>query len=217
MTNCRFQFVTCVQAAGTTSQDDFLVAHRDGIEVVAVADGAGNSREAWKAARSVLSALDSLTIDVLTKADQSFLVRLLCNADREISAAAIGETTVVACILRGDEIIGASVGDSGAWIITDSGRIDLTAHQRRNPLLGSGEAVPVPFRCNWTDGHLLVATDGLLKYTQPQAICETLRGHSFEKLSDPLLGLVRLISGNYQDDVAIAVVRHIKARPGMML
>lgn len=207
MSNCRFQFVTCVQPAGTTSQDDLLVAHREGIEVVAVADGAGNSRESWKAARHALSALDSLTIEALTNADESLLVRVLCQADREISAAAIGETTVVACILRGDEIIGTSVGDSGAWIITDSDRIDLTAHQRRKPLLGSGGAVPVPFRCNWTDGYLLLATDGLLKYTQPQAICETLRGDQFEVVCEKLLWPVRLRSGGYPDDVAIVVGR----------
>jgi hypothetical protein len=42
--------------------------------------------------------------------------------------------------------VGASVGDSSAWLISPAGEVtDLTAQQRRRPLLGSGEALPVQF------------------------------------------------------------------------
>ena len=211
MSDCRFQFVTRVVAAGKVSQDDVLVAHRNGIDIVAVADGAGNSTQSHMAARHVLKAIEALTIDSLLSADESCLVRLLCDADREISIAAFGETTAVVCVLHGDEIIGASVGDSGAWIITNAEFTNLTTHQRRKPLLGSGEAMPIPFRSNWTEGHLLVATDGLLKYTQPQAICEAVRADDFEILCDRLIGLIQLKSGGYQDDVGIAVARHLSS------
>jgi len=207
MTDGRFQFTSRVVSAGATSQDDVLVAHRDGVDVVAVADGAGNSTQSLRAARLVLDAIVALSIEALTNADESFLVRLLSTADREISDAQCGETTAVVCILRRDEIIGASVGDSGAWIITDADKVDLTAHQRRKPLLGSGAAIVIPFRQSWNAGHLLVASDGLLKYAQPQAICEVVRADGFEALGDRLLRLVQLRSGGYQDDVAIAVAR----------
>ena len=61
-----------------------------------------------------------------------------------------GQTTGVVAFVRSDgSISGASVGDSVAWLISPAGELtDLTAYQRRKPLLGSGEALPVVFDAN---------------------------------------------------------------------
>src|SRR5687768_7776083 len=37
-----------------------------------------------------------------------------------------GQTTAVVCLIQRDDIVGASVGDSGAWIIDGDGADELT-------------------------------------------------------------------------------------------
>jgi hypothetical protein len=70
-------------------------------------------------------------------------------------------------------------------------------------------ATPIPFyRKKAPAGTLLVATDGLLKYSWPQKICETVRAtHDVDALPKALIDLVRMPSGGLQDDVAVAVAR----------
>ena len=74
-----------------------------------------------------------------------------------------GETTTVLLIVDGNRLYGASVGDSEAWML-GTANLRLTASQQRKPLLGSGAASPVPFSAV-LDGVLLLASDGLFKYT----------------------------------------------------
>jgi hypothetical protein len=58
-----------------------------------------------------------------------------------------------------DRVRGASVGDSCAWLISPAGEVtDLTARQRRRPLLGSGEALPLVFDAELNGARLLVAS-----------------------------------------------------------
>jgi PPM family protein phosphatase len=80
--------------------------------------------------------------------------------DDELSACRSGgETTAVVATIEHYRICGASVGDSVAWLISPAGELtDLTAHQRRKPLLGSGEALPVVFDANPCDGRLLASS-----------------------------------------------------------
>lgn len=56
-----------------------------------------------------------------------------------------GETTGLLLVLGAEEIWGASVGDSQAWLVTETGLEDLTEHQERKPLVGSGRAAPTVF------------------------------------------------------------------------
>jgi hypothetical protein len=74
----------------------------------------------------------------------------LLEFDDDLSARRSGsETTAVVAVIEHYRICGASVGDSVAWLISPAGELtDLTAHQRRKPLLGSGEALPVVFDAN---------------------------------------------------------------------
>jgi serine/threonine protein phosphatase PrpC len=124
----------------------------------------------------------------------------------------VGQTTAVVVVLRADRVFGASVGDSGAWWITTEGLDDLTEPQHRKPLLGSGMAQPVGFDRRVGDGTLLVATDGLLKYSSPANICTTARGPLLSDAVDQLLSSVRLRSGTFPDDVALALARRRVSR-----
>ena len=112
---------------------------------------------------------------------------------------------VLAVTHRG--IAGASAGYSGAWLITRDGYEDLTHRQHPKPFLGSGAAVPVAFSARRFAGPLLLATDGLLKYTSPELICDVARGEDLDQAAKGLVDLVRLRSGGLQDDVAVILCR----------
>jgi len=103
-------------------------------------------------------------------------------------------------------IVGASVGDSGAWLIRPGGYEDLTEAQVRRPFIGSGKAVPTPFRSS-AEGTVLVATDGLLKYAHPAEICRAASVGVLSDAAEQLINCVRLRPGRFADDVAFALVR----------
>ena len=117
-----------------------------------------------------------------------------------------GETTGVFVAISETELIGASVGDSEAWFITDQSVVKLTAEQERKPLLGSGRSAPTVFAIPRTTGLLLLASDGLFKYTSEQMILSTIRQGASETVLHQCVDLVRLRSGRLQDDIAIALM-----------
>jgi serine/threonine protein phosphatase PrpC len=170
--------------------------------LVAVADGAGGTGGGGAAATLAVRMILGTPVDP----DPVAWVRCLAEVDRRLSEEGSGgETTAVAALITRDSIVGASVGDSGAWLVYDDDYENLTRRQQRKPLLGSGVAVPVMFTSAGKRGTLLVATDGLLKYTSPEKICETIRRHPGEEGAKLLIDLVRLKSGSLQDDVALVL------------
>ena len=99
------------------------------------------------------------------------------------------------------------MGDSSAWLISTAGEVtDLTANQRRRPLLGTGEALPVQFEAAPRGGRLLLGTDGLFKYAHAERICALAMQGSVATAADALANAVRLTSGGLPDDVAVALV-----------
>ena len=113
-----------------------------------------------------------------------------------------GETTCALAVLTPDDIFGASAGDSGIWLIPEgTAHVDLTQAQQRKPFIGSGSAWPVSFRRPRQGGGLLLATDGLLKYTSAERIITTCREHLAEDVAERLVELVRYPSGALPDDV----------------
>jgi serine/threonine protein phosphatase PrpC len=131
---------------------------------------------------------------------------MLADADSEV-ARRTGQCAVVAVALVADRIVGASVGDCGAWLVTVNGIDDLTDTQVRKPLLGSGEAVPVAFEAVLRDSTLLLATDGLLKYGRRDRIAVLARGADLQVAVQLLAELPRLRSGALPDDVGVILCR----------
>jgi hypothetical protein len=119
-----------------------------------------------------------------------------------------GESTAVVVDVQADRICGASVGDSQAWVIKDNTIADLTAHQQRKPLLGSGEADPVGFLHGRLDGLLIAASDGFCNYVKRTEMVRIIPFEDFAILPKRLVSLVRLRSGALNDDVGIVVCRY---------
>ena len=130
---------------------------------------------------------------------------LLQNMDYAIARdKTAGETTCVVAVISDGEVYGASVGDSGAWLVGGKGFEDLTKRQIRKPFLGSGCASPISFSHDVVNGGiLLLATDGLFKYTSSDRIENVCRLASPEAAPKQLIELVRYQSGALPDDITI--------------
>lgn len=203
----RIETVYATQAYRTPCEDCVAVFQADDRTVIAVADGAGGTGSGDVAAKAVVREIQAEYLNMHSASEWGALLQ---QVDKRISD---GESTAVVVDIRDYGIAGASVGDNQAWIICDGEIADLTQHQVRKPLLGSGNAVPVPFTCRPLDGVLLVATDGFCNYVKREAIGPLVSQCDFYELPKACINLVQLPSGEFWDDVGIVAARVCPARP----
>lgn len=191
-------------AGNPENQDRGVIIHDGQRVVLCVADGAGG-RSGGTEAASMAVELVRQNASALSNADSC--VDVLRKIDAVVARDSIaGETTCAVAVITPDEVFGASVGDSGVWLIPANGaHLDLTKGQQRKPFIGSGSAWAVPFRSQMQGGLLLLATDGLLKYTSAERIVETCRLHPTELATQRLIELVRYPSGALPDDVTLII------------
>jgi PPM family protein phosphatase len=184
-------------AGNPENQDRGVVIHDGPRTVLCVADGAGG-RSGGAEAASMVAELVRQHASLMGNADMC--AEVLRNMDAAIAKGSVaGETTCALAILTPQEIFGASVGDSGVWLIPEDGAyVDLTQAQQRKPFIGSGSAWPASFRRPREVGALLLATDGLLE--RIIAVC---REQPTDVAAQRLVELVRYPSGALPDDVTI--------------
>jgi len=187
-----------------SGQDRAIAIPAAGGYLVAVADGAGGTGNGAVAAESLIAFVTKLSVE----AASADWFAALCAFDDELSARPMsGQTTGIVAFIDSERVRGASLGDSSAWLIAPSGGMtDLTARQRRKPLLGSGEALPVVFEAERLGNHVLLASDGLFKYAQVDRICALATRGTVADAANALVDCVRLPSGAFHDDVAIVIV-----------
>jgi len=170
--------------------------------VLVVADGAGGLSGGTEAA---VMAVDLVRQHASTLDGPDSCTGLIQKIDQAIAKDKVaGETTCVIAVINPDEIFGASIGDSGAWLIDESGYMDLTQRQVRKPFVGSGSVCPISFSYKQTNGRrLLLATDGLFKYSSSERITAICRHGSPDAVAKQLVELVRYPSGSLPDDVTV--------------
>src|SRR6185312_3318578 len=181
------------------ANEDRVLLERCGQRTLAiVCDGAGNGGRGGLAA-------DLAVAELARVWREGFVdwVRALLAVDQLLKREAQGgETTCVVVDISDDgQFRGASVGDSGAWMLSVARKVrDLTADQDRLRL-GSGRAGPKLLKGQLI-GRLVLATDGLLKYIRAADIhASAARG------VDALIDGVRLKNGALQDDVAVILLQ----------
>src|SRR5688572_3266872 len=91
---------------------------------------------------------------------------ILGRADLAVQSDPVaGYTTLIGLCAFGSRVVGASSGDSAALLINKNKAVELTAGQHKNPPVGSGGAVAVPFAARveapWS---ALLMSDGVWKY-----------------------------------------------------
>jgi serine/threonine protein phosphatase PrpC len=201
------QFAKALEGFDGPCHDFADVFHDDMRMLAAVADGAGTTGDV----RARLSIGCFRTISSSNQYRQGMFdasnTWSALVAGLDLVDARAGECTAAVASMTDRGIVGASVGDSGAWLVRERDFVNLTENQRRKPLLGSGEAVPIAFSHPSSSGTLLVASDGLFNYAAPHAICDIARGPDLDAAAKALIDLVRLRNGKLQDDVAVVLCR----------
>ena len=189
-----------------TSEDRAGVFVGVGGTFAVVADGMGGRSGGAAAADAVVKSVRELAEQPSLKWDRT---RWTTDLDQRMGASgAVGETTAVAVQLTAVGPMGVAVGDSVAWWVRDDDWGSLTAAAVPKPWVGSGCVTPIPFAKPLQNvGTLLLATDGLVKYTSSERIVETVRMTPLDDLPRTLIELVRPPSGRLPDDVAVIAAR----------
>jgi serine/threonine protein phosphatase PrpC len=169
--------------------------------LIVVADGAGGTGDGHIAADTVIRETRANYTEVQTSTDWS---KFLSQLDFRVNN---GESTAVIVDVRPDCILGASVGDSCAWVIDGGDITDLTRTQIRKPLLGSQAAKPAPFWHGPLNGILLVGSDGFFDYVKRDKITPLIGRTEFFSVPRACVDMVRLPSGELWDDTTIVVCR----------
>jgi len=139
---------------------------------------------------------------------QAVASRLRCNVLRQTDQRiGVGESTCVVVARSSHGIVGASVGDSRAWLLENDELNDLTKNQVRKPLVGSGDARPVGFEHPASRGLLLVSTDGFCNYVRRETLLKEILWIGFPVLARKLVEMVRLPSGELWDVIGIVACR----------
>ena len=194
-----FQYMVAIESSRGAGQDRATVVHVPGGLVIALADGAGGTANGALAASAVIDAVQERPAS-----DPMVLLDELDDPER----LGRGETTAVIASVRCGSVFGASVGDSGAWLIEGTSTIDLTRAQRRKPLLGA-MCIPIAFSDAFTASRtLLVASDGLFRYAKPADIARVAQLPDLAEAARALIELVRLPSKALQDDASIVLCRY---------
>ncbi len=199
----------CSRCIGARSICEDLVdtfEHR-GATIAIVADGAGGMGGGLEAASTAVSVIRAQVTRIDAPPTPASLTAALIRADGVLERTSMcGESTGLVVAISKEMVFGASVGDSEA-VLADAGVLtDLTAHQRRKPLLGSGSAMPVSFDPVPFRGTLVAGTDGLFKYCIRKAMADILSDTDGEPVVGRLVSAVRLPSGELRDDVGIVVI-----------
>lgn len=189
-------------------QDRWSVLPYSHGRVLVVADGAGGTGAGDKAAEAVIARVEAALAAHTGKLNASWAAAQLQAADLALAGDRRGgQSTAVLVVIEGAQIWGASVGDSAAWLVKPKGYLDLTEWQAQKPLLGSGRAVPRCFGPCEAHGTLLMATDGLTKYTSVSTIAATLFRAELDLNSkvQRLLNLPATRAGTLIDDVTVVL------------
>ena len=197
-----FETVSAIQAYRERCEDRVAVFNHETRTVVVVADGAGGTGAGDVAALAVIREIEAEYLNIHSANEWVLFLRQI---DCRIGD---GETTAVVVDVRTIGIAGASVGDSRAVIVNGGTISELTANQKRKPLIGSGMAEPIGFICPPLNGLLLLGTDGFFNYAKPNAILASIAKSDFQTLPRKCIEMVRLPSGEYWDDVGIVAVRN---------
>ncbi len=200
-----FETDLATKAVASENQDQAaIIEHPKGLLLV-IADGAGGLGGGREAAELLIKIVKETAVPATEFLNPLMWCTILTQADEQLSAHPIaGETTAVVVALSDNLVCGASVGNSGAFLVQDQTTIELTTKQRHRPLLGSESAIPTSFGSIPLNGRLLLATDGLIKHAPLAKIREIMQNNP-TNTANALVECVRYPSGNLPDDVTVIV------------
>ncbi|XXT19700.1 hypothetical protein WME94_56720 [Sorangium sp. So ce429] len=198
------RFVTASASYRINTEDRVLVLPIEAGWIVGVADGTGGLSGGAKAAELLVGGIHRAALPSFNVINPAAWAALLEALDDEIaSEPTAGETTGVALAVSSGLVVGASCGDSKAYLSTPAGWRELTSHQSRKPRLGTGQAKARPFIAD-AQGILVVGTDGLFDYAKLDDLSRAILTAS-ECGADALVRLVLERHRTLPDDIAVVV------------
>ena len=191
-----------------TPADVAEIFERDDVLVVVVADGRAGIRGGDVASRSLVAVVQAAVRDPAFDATEvASWVDLFRSRDTALALKGAGETTGVVVVLGPRGLLGVSIGDSEAWVVTAGGVDNLTVGQQTRQRLGGGGVDLATFARPSLGGVLVIATDGLFKFASPEVIARIVRTGPFESAAERLVELVRHPNGALADDAAVVLVK----------
>jgi serine/threonine protein phosphatase PrpC len=206
---------TFTEAGGHVTNEDAFLIERHPADVACLmcvlADGqggrAGGRRAAEIACRGTLDA--ALRYPVAELTNPLLWPTILRVADEAVAADHdAGFTTLLALCVAGDRLVGSSSGDSAVLLIHDGRAEELTAKQLKNPPVGSGGAVFVPFvAARQPPWRVLAMSDGVWKFAGWDQVVTIASSESGQAVIDSLAARARLPgNGRFQDDFTVVVI-----------
>jgi hypothetical protein len=208
------RFHTFTEPGGHAVNEDAFLAQQHpadaGLWLCFLADGqggrAGGARAAQLACQAALAA--ALHRPAHALAEPAAWPLLLGEADAAVAAdRAAGFTTLIGFCLTEQALCGASSGDSAVLALDGTDVREPTRHQLKDPPVGSGEALFVPFAqplaLPW---RVLAMSDGVWKYAGWERITVALWHEGGEALLAALQAAARLPgSGRFPDDFTVVL------------
>jgi PPM family protein phosphatase len=201
--SAELRYVVLVCAQRGAGQDRVRVVGTSEGVVIALADGAGGTGGGAEAAQAIVDGIAERAM--VAREARPTWAEVIEELDRSPRLGG-GQATAIVVELGRDGVVGASAGDSQAWIVGPDGAHVLTASQERKPLVGAGAAA-TPFGGALAEATLVVASDGLFTYARRADIVRIACGADLAAAARALVELVRLPSGDLADDVAIVLCR----------
>lgn len=183
----------------------YLTEQRGATRLAVVAGGteAGAGDAAETAIRVVRAAR---FIPVLCR-EPRFWTDLLASADAYLcTSAGRGTCSLTVAAVVEDQVVGASVGDVGAWLFTPTGAIELTGAADGDARLGSARAEPVAFGPVPFAGALLLASAALWRTAATSRLAEVVAGTTPGQAVRALASLVEADRTAAQAELAAVVV-----------
>jgi serine/threonine protein phosphatase PrpC len=180
--------------------------------LAALADGQGGRSGGRRAAQLACETAirEALELPTERRGDARSWAEVLGRADAAVAADRdAGFATLVGLYVEENRVVGASCGDSAALAVGPGGLMRvLTAHQFKNPPVGSGEADFAPFELELTPPwRVLLMSDGVWKYATWERVCDRAARLSGEELIAELQDAARLkVTGEFQDDFTVLLL-----------
>jgi len=197
-----------------TNEDAFIVREapeQPGSWFCVLADGQGGQAGGGPAAQLACSSAIDLAINSAVRSLlRSHWDSILRTADQTVANdPQAGCTTLIGFLATDEWLVGASCGDSAVLVVSANEKPRIaTAHQLKNPPVGSGEAMFVPFSLKLiTPWAIIAMTDGVWKYVGWDAIVEAVQEYDGQELIEMLQVKARMPgNGRFQDDFTIVLL-----------
>ena len=190
------------------SGNDYInIIEKDGIIVFALADGAGNNKNSDFASNFVSQACKELLSNEKFDNPDDFEF-FLSDLDEVIfNSKDWGETTAVVGKIINNVIMGASVGDSQAWLLGADFDYQLTEFQYAKPLLGSLDAKAIGFGPMLINDALVIGSDGLFNYAKFSEIKKLSLSEDLNV--QEIIDLAKNEANKLSDDASVIIIKKL--------